>query len=142
MRCWSCGRKIPKQAKVCKHCEAPVESPPTKEEVAFVEQLLDQMDPEMLSELSDTIEQSSDGEDFLRRVMVGDCPKCGSGQTGSCEEDPDIEDICVGRCFACGQLWCLDCDTLFGPGQQHCQPCSQMWEHLDQDGDDDWDEED
>ena len=123
MRCWSCGRRIPRGAKACRYCEAPVEPEPTQEEIETVEEALAGMSPEALEELEAAFLESRTGEDFINRVMVGDCPKCGSSETSDCDGDPEIEDICVGRCFRCGLLWCLDCGQLFEQGQKHCSRC-------------------
>jgi hypothetical protein len=123
MRCWSCGRKISRGAKACRYCEAPVEPEPTQEEIETVQEALANMSPEALDELEAAFLSSRTGEDFVNRVMVGDCPKCGSAETSDCDGDPEIEDISVGRCFRCGLLWCLECGQLLERGQKHCSRC-------------------
>jgi hypothetical protein len=125
MRCWNCHRKIPDDAKACRYCEASVEDAPTVEEMEAVEEMLGEMPPEVVEELTQAFEGSTSAEEFVNRIMVGDCPKCGSSNTGDCDKDPDLEDICVGRCFTCGQLWCLDCGELFEKGQLRCRACVQ-----------------
>ena len=124
MLCWNCGKKIPDDAKSCRHCEATVEPEPTEEEIAAVQEVLAGMSPDLLEELEATFAVSENAEDFVNRLMVGDCPQCGSSETGDCEHDPEIDDICVGRCFQCGQLWCLDCGKRFKKGQLHCRRCN------------------
>lgn len=126
MLCWSCGKELPEDAKQCKHCEAPVEPEPTPEEMEMVNELLSDMGPEVLDELRAAFEGSSTGEEFVNRIMVGDCPKCDTSDTGDCGDDPEIDDICVGRCFACGQLWCLDCGQLLKKDSPACPRCSDI----------------
>jgi hypothetical protein len=48
------------------------------------------MGPDLLSELRDAFDKSASGEDFVNRIMVGDCPHCGCSKTGDCENDPEI----------------------------------------------------
>ena len=98
------------------------------------------MGPELIGELRDAFEKSESGEDFVNRVMIGDCPKCGSSKTGDCENDPDIDDACVARCFACGQLWCPDCGELFKDERSVKHECP-AWDDMELD-DDGFDEAD
>jgi hypothetical protein len=51
-------------------------------------------------------------------------------KTGDCEHDPDIDDVCVARCFACGQLWCPDCGELFKNDRTIDHDCP-AWEEMD-----------
>ena len=51
------------------------------------------------------------------------------------EHDPDIEDVCVARCFACSQLWCPDCGELFKDDRSTVHDCP-AWEDMDFDDDD------
>ena len=120
MLCWNCGKKIPDMAKVCKFCEAAVKDKPTAEEEAAVRDLLEQMPPEALEELRSAFESSDTAEGFADRIFVGDCPKCGSEDTGNCEADPEINDFLVGRCYQCGQLWCTECGRLLEPDSPSC----------------------
>lgn len=134
MRCWNCGKKIPDDAKICGFCEAAVEDEPTAEEEAAVLKLLGGMPPEALAELQDAFANSDTAEKFADRIFVGDCPKCGSEETGNCLADPEIEELLVGRCYQCGQLWCTECGRLLERKSPEC-PC---W---DEDDDDVQDEE-
>lgn len=120
MRCWSCGKKLPKKAKRCQFCEAIVEAEPTEEDMEVVRDMLEQMPPEALDEFDRVFHESKDAEDFVNRIMVGECPKCGSTETSDCDKDPEIEDILVGRCYQCGQLWCTECLRLLDPAKPHC----------------------
>jgi hypothetical protein len=121
MRCWNCRKKIPDTAKVCQFCEAAVRDMPTEEEEAVARGLLEQLPPEALNELLSAFEVSNTAEEFADRIFVGDCPRCGSEQTGNCEADPEIGELLVGRCYHCGQLWCTECGRLLEPGSPSCE---------------------
>ena len=135
MNCWSCRKEIPDAAIRCPHCEAEVEAEPTGDEMATVWNALAGMGPELIGELRNAHEKSNTGEDFVNRIMIGDCPKCGSSKTGDCENDPDIDDVCVARCFTCGQLWCPDCGEFFTDDQSAGHDCP-AWDEMDLDDDD------
>jgi hypothetical protein len=124
MRCWNCDKKIPDTAKVCRFCEAAVKAGPTEEEKDVVRDLLKQMPPEAMDELRAAFEGSGTAEEFADRIFVGDCPKCGSEETGHCEADPEIEELLVGRCYQCGQLWCTECGRLL----ERDSPSCECWE--------------
>jgi hypothetical protein len=124
MRCWNCGRQVRRSAQVCQYCEAAVEPEPSEEEKEAVREILGQMPADALEELRSAIEQSDTAEDFVNRIFIGDCPKCGSHETGHCENDPEIGELLVGHCFECGQLWCSECGRLLEPDSASC-PC---WE--------------
>ncbi len=124
MLCWSCKKEIPNDANRCRYCEAEVESEPTEEEIGAVKDMLVHMSPDVISGLQSVFEESESGEDFVNRIMVGDCPNCHSSNTSDCGDDPEIDDICVGRCFDCGQLWCLDCGQLLHKAQATCSRCN------------------
>lgn len=120
MRCWNCGGDMPKKAKICPNCESPAMPPPSDEEMAMAATLLEQMSPEALAQLQQTFMESDTADDFVNRIFVGSCPKCDSENTDNCENDPDINDLLVGRCFDCGQLWCTECEKLLKPGATVC----------------------
>lgn len=120
MKCFNCGKDIPNDAQACKFCEAPVEEPPTAEEVALAKDILEAMDPELKSILLAAAENCGTADEFATRMMVGECPTCGSEDVGDCGEDPAIEHPCLGRCYKCGQLWCLDCGELLDQGAVDC----------------------
>ncbi len=124
MRCWNCGKRIPDDAKACRFCEAAVKNEPTEEEKNVVREILGQMPPEAFEELRAAFETSETADEFADRIFVGDCPKCGSEETGNCEADPEIEELLVGRCYQCGQLWCTECRRLLDRNAPTC-PC---WE--------------
>ena len=121
MQCWRCSKLIPKGAEKCKYCERLVvrgnDVEETRESVRDTCGSLPREVSGVLCELAQTCATS---EEFVNLLMVDDCPSCGSPMTGDCEEDPQIEDICVGRCFECGHLWCLDCGRVFDEVKPIC----------------------
>ena len=121
MRCWNCGRSVSKNAQHCAHCEADLTDTPSAEEEAAVSELLEQLPPEVLAELGDTMLESSSAEDFANRIMVGACPSCGGEQTGDCDADPEINNVLVGRCYECGQLWCTECGNTLTKDSPECE---------------------
>jgi len=121
MKCWNCGKKIPDDAKVCGFCEAAVQDEPTEEEKDLVRSLLGEMPADALEELGAAFQHSDTAEQFVDRIFVGDCPKCGSEETGNCEADPEIGELLVGRCYQCGQLWCTECGRLLERNSPTCE---------------------
>ena len=144
MKCWNCGKNIPDAAKVCRHCEAAVVAGPSEEEEEAIGDFLSNAPPEAMEELRAAFAKSDTAEEFVDRIFVGDCPKCGSEDTGNCEADPEIEDFLVGRCYQCGQLWCTECRRLLDPTAPSCD-CLDDDEDEDEFYDDDdeigWDVE-
>lgn len=122
MKCWNCLRKLPKNAKACPFCEAAVEEQPSAEEFEMMREFLDQMPLDALGELGAVMAESESAEDFVNRILVGDCPKCNSSETGNCENDPEIDNIIVGRCYQCGHMWCTECERPLDPKSPKC-PC-------------------
>ena len=55
------------------------------------------------------------------RVTVGNCPECGSEDTGDCEHDPEINEILLARCYTCSQFWCTECGRLLEKDQRFCE---------------------
>jgi hypothetical protein len=121
MHCMNCGKQIPDDAQHCEFCEAIVEPELPEEAMLAVQDILEQMDPDVLDALRQHAGRSATADEFANRILVGVCPACGSEDTGDCEQDPDIDSILVGRCFGCGQLWCTECDRLLQKGQPVCQ---------------------
>ena len=120
MQCLNCGKEIPDTAKACEFCEASVEPEPTAEEIQVAQQMLKQMGPEAREALWREVRRSRTAEEFADRIMVGECAKCGSENTSHCEHDPEINEILVGRCFDCGQLWCTECGRLLEEDRPVC----------------------
>ena len=120
MRCWNCGHKVRRKAQVCGHCEADLTEAPTPEEEAAVLELLEQMPPDVLAQMVATMSESDGAEEFANLIMVGECPNCGTDQTGDCDADPEIDNILVGRCYQCGQLWCTECGNTLKSNNLRC----------------------
>jgi hypothetical protein len=120
MRCWNCGRKVTKKAKVCWHCEADLTEQPSAEEESAVMEFLKQMPADVLAELSNAMSDSATAEEFANRILVGSCPSCGSEQTGDCGADPEINELLVGRCYECGHLWCTECGKTLTRDKVYC----------------------
>jgi hypothetical protein len=121
MRCVNCGKDIPDSAKMCQFCEATVEPELTEEEGQAALEALQQLDPETRQELLEALRLGKTGDEFVNRVLVGKCPKCGSASTDDCENDPEIEDILVGRCSECGHLWCTRCGRPLKGNAPYCE---------------------
>ena len=120
MLCLNCHNEIPDEATACCHCEAQVMQPPAPEQEEAIRQAMAQMSPGALSEIQTAFLETTTAEQFVNRLMVGDCPNCGSPETGDCENNPDVGNICIGRCFHCGQLWCLNCGRVLSKGERVC----------------------
>ena len=123
MRCLNCGRTIPDSAKSCEFCESPVTEEPPAEVKDAIREMLKEMPPEALDELRTAFEECKTGEDFVNRIMTGPCPHCGSLETGDCDDDPEISNILVGRCYKCGQMWCTECGRLL----ERASPVCECW---------------
>jgi len=128
MQCTNCGKKIPDNAAMCQFCEAVVEPEPTEEEAQGALEALQTLDPQARQELLDAIGASKTADAFANRILVGECPKCGSERTDDCENDPDVGNPLVGRCSDCGYLWCTLCDRPYEGGECEC------WDELDEPG--------
>jgi len=120
MQCTNCGRNIPDVAKMCPFCEATVEPEPTQDEKQAALDILEQLPPDVRQHMADAFRRSATADEFVNRLFIGNCPKCGSENTGDCENDPEIEEILLGRCYDCGQFWCSMCDRLLEAGHLHC----------------------
>lgn len=76
--------------------------------------------------------------EFIREIMVGDCPNCGSPNThdclregSDCEMAKNFDDPTIGHCDDCGYLWCLECGselTVDDPVCGHWEVCEACWE--------------
>jgi len=128
MRCWNCNHELPPGAKFCSFCEAPAEPAPAPEELDAASAALAQLPPEVMSDLRQAILESSTADEFVNRIFVGDCPQCGSSDTGNCESDPEINELLVGRCYDCGQLFCTECGRLLKPEAASCE----CWDEEDE----------
>lgn len=78
-------------------------------------------------------------DEFVRAVMVGACPKCGSQDAYGCENNPLLQDGTMGHCLDCETYWCLECDYVFEtieegmqcPHWAICTQCSDENGYLD-----------
>jgi RNA polymerase subunit RPABC4/transcription elongation factor Spt4 len=140
MICSRCKKEIPDTAEVCPHCDTRVSGEFTPEEEAAALELMANLTPELMQQLGDAFEQSETCEEFVNRIMIGDCPKCGSSKTSDCESDPQIQNPCIARCADCGQLWCPDCGELFKNGQFSDHDCP-AWDDIDFDEDEDFEDD-
>ena len=140
MICPHCKKEIPDTAAVCPHCDAAVSDEFTPEEEAAALELMANLGPEVMKEIGEAFSASDSCEEFVNRILIGDCPKCGSSKTSDCENDPKIQDPCVARCADCGQLWCPDCGELFKDGSYSEHDCP-AWEGMDFDEDEDFDDD-
>src|SRR6476620_10114744 len=122
MRCWNCNREIPETAKACVHCEAAVGAPPSADEMEAARAFLAELPPDVAAELRQVANSSETADDFVNSIFVGNCPKCDSPNTSDCENDPEIGELLVGRCYDCGQLFCTECLKLLQAGNTEC-PC-------------------
>lgn len=120
MKCANCRKRIPSDVTSCPHCNRPVIPPLSQQAHDEVRHIFERMPSEVRDNLMSAFFRSQMRDEFIAQVMVGPCPKCNSDATHDCEHDPDVLDICVGRCKSCGQLWCLECRRLFALGQRIC----------------------
>jgi hypothetical protein len=77
------------------------------------------LDPSLVSYLLDNAANSSNVEEFISKLMIGECPKCRSSSTVD-GDAPPVNDITVGICLACGCHWCLECGNVFPKGETSC----------------------
>ncbi len=124
MLCWNCNRPVAKKAMVCAHCEADLSERPSSDELQAALKMLQQMPPGVLAEMEEVVRDSGTAEEFANRILVGPCPRCQSDHTGDCENDPEINELFVGRCYECGQMWCTECGHLL----ERTAPCCACWE--------------
>lgn len=131
MRCWNCRRVVSDEALFCQYCEADLQVPIPDGAEEFVSDLLESMDDATLQTLRAAFERSENADEFVSRVMIGDCPRCRSSNVDDCENDTRVEDITVGQCLECGFLWCLECGEpldLDHPDCPHWEVCRQCEE--------------
>jgi hypothetical protein len=94
---------------------------PTAEEMDAARALLQQLPPDAAAELHEAFLASETADEFVDRIFVGDCPICNSSNTSDCENDPEIAELLVGRCYDCGQLFCTECSRLLEPPRPFCK---------------------
>jgi hypothetical protein len=122
MKCWNCGDDLPLSTKICRRCEADqaahsdLDADAAREIVALAESV----SPGLLDELKNIADQHDTAEAFANAILIGPCPACGSENVGDCETDPDYENPLLGRCFACGNVWCPECGRKILRGEKKC----------------------
>jgi predicted RNA-binding Zn-ribbon protein involved in translation (DUF1610 family) len=140
MDCWSCGRKIPDTATYCPYCEAHAEEELSVDDEAAVQKVLAEMSPDTMNVLREVFEDSKSGDEFVHRVLVGDCPNCGSSITADCEDHPEIGHAYYARCLECDYLWCMFCGETIDPHRPFDHECPD-WTEIDVD-EEAWDDAD
>ena len=120
MICLNCRRELPDGARSCQFCEAHVASMP-EVDVAALKAVADQLPPDVVFALTEAALSCETVAEFTAMIMVGECPVCGSADVEDCEHTAGVEDCTVGRCYACGKFWCLECGAVFPEGQKICE---------------------
>lgn len=65
-----------------------------------------------------------EAENFANRLMIGNCPRCGSERTKDCAEVVGLEDPLINSCLGCGFMWCNECGhELIGNDCPHWTVC-------------------
>lgn len=100
-------------------CETCKTAPGCLMEGIFGRQVCEEYDPLSLIELLER-------DQFVRSIMVGPCPKCGSDNTYDCECNPLLEDNTVGHCLDCDTYWCLERRHLLKVVER--RSCCPHWE--------------
>jgi hypothetical protein len=88
--------------------------------MAAAVELLQGLPPDVFAEMQEMIDASSTAEEFANRIFVGPCPRCHSDQINHCQDDPEINELLVGRCYECGQHWCTECGQLLEQKAPRC----------------------
>ena len=86
-----------------------------------IEEILSDLEDSERELLESKLRECDTPEEFISGVMVGECPKCSSLTTKDCEDEPEVDDITIGKCLMCGHLWCLECGEDFKEGQRRCE---------------------
>ena len=122
MNCWNCGEQLAADTKICRRCEADqtehVELDP--QTVEHMREIIESMAPGALEALPKLVGPHDTAEDFANAVLIGPCPECHSENVGDCVNDPDYENFFLGRCFACGNVWCVECGYKLKKGEKQC----------------------
>jgi len=161
MKCWNCGKTLPKDTKTCGYCErkqddlsgelfrlqekskttelSPDEREGLEDLLEILQGAIDRMDVNAKEELQQIMENTETAEDFAAAIFVGSCPKCGSTETEDCEEVVKIEDPFVGRCKKCSTLFCTECGRIYEEDKithanARCPSCGSLntnFEHIE-----------
>ena len=124
MKCQKCGTKLKKAVLTCHRCGHLNEQEPTPDSRRAVDEALAGLPEDAVGALREAFDEGVakglTAEEFSNMVMVGSCPKCGSTDTGDCDDDPEINNILVATCYKCGHYWCPDCGRPLVPSAPAC----------------------
>ncbi len=122
MKCWNCQAEVADQAKSCPECEADLTDPQpvNAETIEMINDWLSDLPEETKTMLQEYAESCNTAEEFANAILVGPCVHCQSNHVGNCEDDPDYNDITLGRCFDCGTVWCTECDHILEKNEVVC----------------------
>ena len=82
--------------------------------------IFESLPEDVQQDLLETMKTSDSAEEAIRRIMVGDCPVCGSKNTRDCSDTP-LDSPTVGICLDCHAIGCVECGEIFGKGQTSCK---------------------
>ena len=96
-----------------------------------LESLWETMPEEARGELTRLAQEADSEDQFVRAILVGDCPRCASDETAMPKGPDGEEDLTVGVCKVCGYVWCLECEHELTPGTScgHwdiCETCEEL----------------
>ncbi|MBA7636432.1 hypothetical protein ES703_44051 [subsurface metagenome] len=113
-------------------CETCRKMPECFQKGIFKREACDEYEPLSLGELVER-------DKFVRAVMVGACPRCGSDNTSDCDNPLElVNDPTIAYCLDCGTYWCLECGHVFDllekgmqcPHWKICAECSDEHGYL------------
>ena len=104
--------------------------------------LKEQIGDENFAELQKVFGDAESFDEVSAAIFSGECPKCGSAKTETCDEIAGIESPLVGRCKECCTLYCTDCGRIFlndvvTESAPQCPACSSSNTDFPADDDDD-----
>ena len=114
MICSICKQEVSSEARFCPYCDSSLADEAAVEEAASALEMLLMVTRQLEDEICAA---------FGENALVGDCPECGSSETGR-YENVFQEDASLGRCFECDQVWCLDCGELIEESEASFHECA------------------
>ena len=121
MKCHRCETELLPNIQICHACGFLNHPAPSPDAIDRVNEAREALAPELVSQLDELVAMFDDPDEFIRHIMVGSCPKCGSDDTGNCEDDPESGNPFVNTCYQCGAHWCDNCgDILEDAGSCDC----------------------
>ncbi len=87
-----------------------------------------------------SLQELLERDKFVRQMVVGTCPNCGSEDTYDCRNNCQLEDESIGHCLDCETYWCIECGYLFDemesgmecPHWEICRQCSEELGYMDE----------